>query len=218
MKPLRILVADDHEIVRQGIRALLETKPGWEVCGEARDGAEAVEMARDLKPEVVILDIGMPKLNGLEATREILKESPKTEILILTMHEAESIVRSVLDAGAKGYLLKSDAGQDLIVAVEFLERHNPFFTSRVSNMLIEGYLKKSEEGERATGPRNQLTPRQREIVRLVAEGRSNKEVATLLHLSVKTVETHRANVMDRLNLRSVSDLVRYAVRNDIIQP
>ncbi len=217
MSAVRILVADDHEVVREGVRTLLEAQPGWEVCGEAADGREAVEMTKRFKPDVIILDITMPNLNGLEATRQILKGDPKARVLILTMHESDQVVREVLDAGARGYVLKSDAGRNLIAAVEALWLHNSFFTSKVAEMVMSGYRKAvPTSGE--TPPPERLTPREREVVQLLAEGKSTKEVAVALDLSVKTAETHRSNIMRKLEMHSVSDLVRYAVRNKIIEP
>lgn len=215
---VRILIADDHEIVRRGLRAVLEAQPSWEVAGEAVTGREAVEKAKALQPDVAIIDVGMPELNGLEATRQILKALPHTEILILTMHENEQIVREVLDAGARGYVLKSDAGRDLVAAVDALCQHRPFFSSKISEMLLHSYLKGAERSERTESPRNRLTAREREIVQLLAEGKSNKEVAAALNISIKTAETHRTNIMNKLDLRSVTELVRYAVRNNIVEP
>jgi DNA-binding NarL/FixJ family response regulator len=213
---LRILVADDHEVVRYGVRVLLEGHAGWEVCAEAADGRDAVDKAVTLKPDIVILDIGMPNLNGLEATRQILRTTPQARVLILTMHESEQVVREVLEAGARGFLLKSDAGRDLIAAVEALQRYKTFFTSKVAEMVLENFLK-SKPGPAEGGERDILTPREREIVQLLAEGKSTKEVAVALGLSVKTAETHRSNIMRKLNLHSISELVLYAVRNNIVQ-
>jgi DNA-binding NarL/FixJ family response regulator len=191
---LRVLVADDHEVVRKGLRTILEEQPGWQVSGEASDGREAVDKVKMLKPDVTVVDVGMPGLNGLEATRQMLKNDPETKVLILTMHESDPLIREVLDAGARGYLLKSDAGKDLVSAVD----------------------KKPRTPADNDVPASRLTPRQREIVQLLAEGKSSKEVAVALNLSVKTAETHRANIMRRLNCHSVSELVRYAIRNNII--
>lgn len=216
MAALRILVADDHEVVRHGVRSLLEGHHGWEVCAEAADGREAVEKAIQLKADVVILDIGMPNLNGLEATRQILRSVPQARVLILTMHESEQVVREVLEAGARGFLLKSDAGRDLVAAVEALQRHKTFFTSKVAEMVLESFLKNKPRPANET-EREILTPREREIVQLLAEGKSTKEVAVALGLSVKTAETHRSNIMRKLNLHSISELVLYAVRNNIVQ-
>jgi DNA-binding NarL/FixJ family response regulator len=214
----RILVADDHEVVRRGLCALLQAQPDWEICGEAGDGRDALEKTQKLKPDVVILDIGMPSLNGLEATRQILKVMPQTKVLILTLHDSDQVVREVLNAGARGFLLKSDAARDLVAAVEALRRDKTYFTSKVAAMVLEGYLKNGTAGAQAAAPqtRNRLTPREREIVQLLAEGKSTKEVAVALGLSVKTAETHRSNIMRKLELHSVSDLVLYAVRNNIV--
>src|ERR1700727_2180981 len=218
MPALQLLLADDHEIVRQGIRSMLETQRDCKVVGEAADGRQAVSMTKELNPDVVILDIGMPSLNGLEATRQILKMRPQTKVLILTMHESDSVIREVLDAGARGYILKTDAGRDLVAAVESLRRNKTFFTSRVSQMILDGFLKGDARPVSDTQPKaGRLTARQREIVQLLAEGKSSKEVAVALGLSVKTAETHRANIMRRLDCHSVSELVRYAVRNNIIE-
>ena len=219
MSAVQILVADDHEIVRRGLRALLESQPNWEVVGEAVTGRDAVDLAKQFTPQVAILDVGMPDLNGLEATRQILKAVPQTEVLILTMHESEQVIREVLDAGARGYVLKSDAGRDLIAAVDALCQHRTFFSSRVSDMLLHAYLRRPERAEPAgEGSRSRLTAREREIVQLLAEGKSNKEVAQSLNISIKTAETHRTNIMNKLDLHSITELVRYAVRNNIVAP
>ena len=213
--PFRILVADDHEVVRRGLCALLRNQPQWEVCGEAGDGREAVEKVVTLKPEVVILDIGMPNLNGLEATRQILKTNPQIKVLVLTLHDSDQVVQEVLNAGARGFLLKTDAARDLVAAVEALRRGKTYFTPKVAAMVLDGYLRR--EGTAPERPaRRRLTPREREVVQLLAEGKSSKEVAVVLGLSVKTAETHRSNIMRKLELHSVSDLVLYAVRNNIV--
>ena len=213
---LRILVADDHDIARRGIRALLENHPGWQVCGEAKDGRETVEMAATLKPDLILLDIGMPNLNGLEATRQILATSPDALILILTMHDTDQVVREVLRAGARGFLLKSDAGRDLMAAVEALQNHRTFFTTKVSQMVLSGFLNRDGRPDEDIDE-NALTAREREVIQLLAEGKTSKEVAVTLNLSVKTAETHRTNLMRKLDLHSVADLTRYAVRNGIVQ-
>jgi len=214
LSALRILIADDHEVARQGIRSLLESHPGWEVCAEARDGREAVESATKLKPDILLLDVGMPNLNGLDAARQILAIMPDARILILTIHDSEQVVREVLAAGARGFLLKSDAGRDLLAAVEALQNRRTFFTQKVAQMMLDGYLRPHEI---ETSAQCILTPREREVIQLVAEGKTTKEVATALSLSIKTAETHRTNLMRKLNLHSVADLTLYAVRNGIVQ-
>jgi DNA-binding NarL/FixJ family response regulator len=218
MAPFRILLADDHEVVRAGLRALLEEQSGWEVVAEAADGRDAVEKASKLKPDVVVIDIAMPSLNGLEAVRQIVKAVPNTKVLVLTMYDSDPLIQQVLQAGARGYLLKSDAGRDLVSAIDALRRNKTFFTPKVSQMVLEGYLDKNpREKEAEDEPENlRLTSRQREIVQLLAEGKSSKEVAAVLGLSVKTAETHRANIMRKLDCHSVTELVRYAIRNHII--
>lgn len=214
---LRILVADDHDIIRRGLKQLLSVKPGWEVCGEAKTGREAVAMAEQLRPDVVVLDISMPDLNGLEAARQIHKNSPKMGILILTMHFTDQLVREVVDSGARGYVLKSDADRDLVTAVESISNRRTFFTREASEMLLDGFARPNVPVEPKPNGRGRLTPREREIVQLLAEGRTSKEVAVALGISVKTAETHRANIMRKLELHSVSELVRYAIRNQIIE-
>jgi DNA-binding NarL/FixJ family response regulator len=215
LSALRILIADDHEVARNGIRCVLESHAGWEVCGEATDGREAVELVGRLKPDVLLLDIGMPNLNGLDATRQILAMMPEARILILTVHDSEQVVREVLAAGARGFLLKSDAGRDLLAAVEALQHRRTFFTPKVAQMMLDGYLRPHEESDAPA--QCVLTPREREVIQLVAEGKTTKEVATALCLSVKTAETHRTNLMRKLNLHSVADITLYAIRNGIVQ-
>lgn len=216
MNKLRILVADDHEIVRKGLVSLIKSQPAWEVCAEADNGRQAVELAKQLRPEIVILDIGMPTLNGLEATRQILRENPQTRVLILTITDTDQAIRAVLDAGARGFLLKSDAARDLVSAIDALQYNKTFFTARVAEMVLSGY-----RGTHGSPKKDLLLPnltsREREVIQLLAEGRSTKEVASHLDLSVKTAETHRSNIMRKLGLHSVSELVLYAVRNNIIQ-
>lgn len=214
MKPARVLIADDHEVVRRGIREMLQQNSHLEVCGEASDGREAVKMAAELKPNIVIIDIGMPQLNGLEATRQIVRQNPAVKVLVLTMHESEQIVREVLAAGARGYLLKSDAGRDLIAALDAIAGRKTFFTSKVAEIILGTYLHGSPQSP-VTG--EVLTSREREVVQLLAEGKSTKEVAVALGVSVKTAETHRSNLMRKLDVHSVSQLVLYAVRNNMIQ-
>jgi len=216
VEPLKLLVADDHEIVRRGLRTLIEAQPGWQVTAEASDGREAVEKAKAIRPDVTVLDIGMPSLNGLEAARQMLKNDARAKILILTMHDSDPLIREVLDAGARGYVLKTDASRDLVTAINAVRSNKTFFTAKVAQIVLDGYLDKKPRKD-AESAQTRLTPRQREIVQLLAEGKSSKEVAVALGLSVKTAETHRANIMKRLDCRSVSELVRYAVRNNIIE-
>jgi DNA-binding NarL/FixJ family response regulator len=216
VEPLKLLVADDHEIVRRGLRTLIEAQPGWQVTAEASDGREAVEKAKAIRPDVTVLDIGMPSLNGLEAARQMLKNDARAKILILTMHDSDPLIREVLDAGARGYVLKTDASRDLVTAINAVRSNKTFFTAKVAQIVLDGYLDKKPRKD-AESAQTRLTPRQREIVQLLAEGKSSKEVAVALGLSVKTAETHRANIMKRLDCHSVSELVRYAVRNNIIE-
>jgi DNA-binding NarL/FixJ family response regulator len=214
---LRILLADDHDIVRRGLKELLEEHVGWSVCAEASNGRAAVELALAHRPQIAVLDLSMPELNGLEATRRIRERLPDTEVLIFSMHESEELIRDVLAAGARGYLLKSDASRQLVSAVESLSRHKPFFSGRVSEVVLSGFLK---AGQVQAGPSalERLTSREREVVQLLAEGKNNKHIARLLDLSVKTVETHRSSAMRKLDLKSLPDLVRFAIRNQVIQP
>lgn len=212
MKPARIIIADDHELVRKGLAAVVAETGTWKVVAEAGNGRQAVQLVSEHKPDIAILDLTMPELNGLEATRQILAAEPQTRVLILTAHESEQLIREVLGAGAQGYVLKSDAGRILIGAVESLLEGRTFFTSKVARMVLEGYLRSPAETQ--TLPT--LSGREREIVQLLAEGRSNKEVARKLDISVKTAETHRSNIMRKMHFESLSDLVRYAVRNKII--
>ncbi|HEV2102947.1 MAG TPA: response regulator transcription factor [Candidatus Acidoferrum sp.] len=210
MAQLSILIADDHAVVRAGLRTLLESRSNWQVCAEAADGRDAVEKAVKHKPHIAILDIGMPLLNGVEATRHIRKASPSTEILILTMHESDDLVQQVVEAGARGYILKDEADRALLNAVQALSLHKPFFSSRVSEAAVAS-------DDSAKSSRSRLTPREREILQLLAEGKSNKDVANLLNISVNTAEAHRANIMLKLGFHSLAELIMYAIRNNIIQ-
>ena len=216
MGTLRLVVADDHDIVRRGLLNLLEEQPGWEVVGEAADGKEAVKKVLETKPDVTILDIRMPLVNGLEAAREITKSGSKTRILILTMYESDAMIREVLDAGARGYVLKSDAARDLVAAVQALRYNKTFFTSKVAEIVVNGFSKKRPDENES--PASRVTARQREILKLLAEGKTSKEAAAVLGIRIKTLETHRANMMKRLNCHSLSALVRYALRNKIVAP
>jgi DNA-binding NarL/FixJ family response regulator len=213
---VRILIADDHDVVRAGLRQLLLERKGWEVCGEATTGRQATALALETKPDVVVMDIAMPELNGLEAARQIRKALPKTEIVILTLHLSDQLAYEIINSGIRGYVLKSDCNRDLVNAVEAVSLHRPFFTAKVSEMMMDG-LRGDRPREPNGDARNRLTGRQREIVQLLAEGKTSKEVAVALNISVKTAETHRANIMRRLELHSVSELVRYAVKNQIIE-
>ncbi|MGB8830565.1 MAG: response regulator transcription factor [Candidatus Sulfotelmatobacter sp.] len=215
---LRILIADDHELVRRGLSSLLQTHEGWEICGEASDGREAVEKAKLLKPDFVIVDIGMPNLNGLAATRQLAQFDPNFKIIVLTITDSDHVIREALNAGARGFVLKSDAARDLVSAIEALQRGQMFFTPRVNEMVLAGFLDKGTVAARGAPPKfPTLTPREREVIQLLAEGKSSKEVASLLNLSTKTAETHRSNIMRKLGFHSIRDLVLYAVKNNIIQ-
>jgi len=209
----RILIADDHEVVRSGLRLILEAHAGWEVVAEAADGKAAIVKALETKPDVAILDYSIPLVNGVEATRQIRKRNPQIEVLIFTMHDSETLVGEVLDAGARAYLLKSDAKEHLISAIEALAVHKPFFSGQVSEKLLETYLL-AQKG-RLGGV---LSPRERGVVQLIAEGHTNKAISAILNLSIKTIESHRAAAMRKLNITSTAGIVRYAIRNKLIEP
>jgi len=218
VKKLRILVADDHGLVRRGARALLQARHGWRVVGEAANGREAVEKAIELKPDVAVVDIGMPELDGVEVARQIREAVPHTKVLVLTMHESDQMVRRALDAGARGYLLKSDLTDCLAKAVKAVSEGKRFLTPKVSEIVLEGFLKtrsQHQQGERA-GART--TPREIEIIRLLAGGKTNKEIAAALGITVRTVETHRAKIMLKLGLHSLTELIHYAIRHKIVSP
>jgi DNA-binding NarL/FixJ family response regulator len=216
-KILRILVADDHDILRRGVRHLLSSRPDWQICAEARTGREAVLLCEEHKPDVAILDISMPELNGLEATRRIRKQSPLTSIIILSLHFSDELVKEVVEAGARGYVMKADTDRDLMNAVEAIANQRTFFTPRAAEMLLSNLSDRLAPYEAPTLLRSRLTPREREIVQLLAEGNSSTEVAGVLGISVKTAETHRANIMRKLQVHSASELVRYAIKNSIIE-
>ncbi len=209
----RILIADDHEVVRSGLRAILEAHDGWEVVAEAENGKDAVTKALSSKPDVAIIDYSLPVINGIEATRQIRSRLPDAEILIFTMHDSDILVGALLEAGARAYLLKSDAKPYLVAAVESLVNHKPFFTGRVSEQLLRSYLTALPARGEGT-----LTPRERLVVQLISEGHSNKEIGTILNLSVKTIESHRATAMRKLNVTSTAAIVRYAIRNKLVEP
>jgi DNA-binding NarL/FixJ family response regulator len=211
----RILIADDHDIVRKGLRALVQEEPSWQVVADVQDGRSAVVKTQELKPDVAILDIAMPSLNGLDATKQIVKVNPDTKVLILTMHDSERLIQHVLNAGARGYLLKSDAGRDLVVAIRALLLGQTYFTQKVAQIVLDTFTgKKTTTTE---GDIQSLTAKEREVVQLLAEGKSSKEAADVLKVSTKTLETHRSNIMRKLGCHSVTDVVRYAIRNHLAQ-
>jgi DNA-binding NarL/FixJ family response regulator len=215
MDAFRILLADDHPVFRFGLRSLLASHPGWQVCGEAADGRDAVEKCKRLKPDLLVLDIGMPELNGVDVARQILRQNPKQRILVLTEVDSERVVRDCLDAGVRGWVFKSEGTDSLVAAVEALQRRNSIFSSRVSDLMLGKYLDRNGVAPTADeGPG--LSPRQREVVQLLAESKTSKEVAMILNMSVKTAETHRSNIMSKLKLHSIAELVLYAVRNEIV--
>jgi DNA-binding NarL/FixJ family response regulator len=216
-KKLRILVADDHDVMREGTRAVIERQPGWELCGLAATGREAVAQAILLQPDIVIMDMTMPELNGLDAAVQIKRRLPGTEILMFTGHETDELIREAFQAGVKSFIFKSEAHTYLVEAIESLSRHKPFFTSKVSEILFADILTRSEKTSGVNHPGQRLSAREREIVQLLAEGRTNKEVGDVLGISVRTAESHRASVLRKLSLDSVAALVRYAVRNKIIE-
>lgn len=217
MNNFRILVADDHEIVRHGLVSLIESHPGWEVCDEADNGRMAVDKVKELKPDVAILDIGMPILNGLEATRQILRDNPQVKVLILTITDTGPTIRAALDAGARGFLLKSDVAGDVVAAVQALQNGHTFFTTRASEMILSGYLRNARVTNKDEVTVPTLTSREREVIQLLAEGKSTEEVACLLDVSTRTAQTHRCNLMRKFNLHSVGELVLFALRNGVIQ-
>jgi DNA-binding NarL/FixJ family response regulator len=217
MIALRILLADDHPLMRQGIRSVLERQSGWTVCGEAVNGREAVAMAKRLSPDIAIIDITMPELNGLEAARQIRREMPSVEVLILTMHDSDVLIAGALEAGARGCILKTDSARLLVAAVEAVAQHKPFFAGKVAEVVMGSSLIAKDVEESTLALDHRLSAREREVIQLVAEGRTNKEIATKLNISVKTVDAHRTNIMRRLSLHSTAELVRYAIRNKIIE-
>jgi DNA-binding NarL/FixJ family response regulator len=216
LKKLRILIADDHGLIRRGARIILQARRGWKVVGEAANGREAVEKAIKLKPDVVVVDISMPELDGVEVIRQIRASVPDTKILVLTMHESDQMVRRALDAGANGYLLKSDLTEYLPKAVRAVAENKSFLTPKISEIVLEGFINARNKPveEKRTGLR--ITPRELEIIRLLAQGKSNKELSTQLGITVRTVETHRSKIMLKLGLHSLAELIHYAMRNEII--
>ena len=218
MNAARILIADDHEVMRVGLRLLLEKQPGYEVCGVAKTGKEAVEQAKALEPDIVVLDMSMPELPGLEAARQIKKLLPQAELLIFTANENEDIIRQVFEAGAKSYIRKDEAAAHLLDAVNSLLEHKPFFTSRVSEVLFAKFLERSSATRKSESQESCLSEREREVVRLLGEGRSNKEVAAALGISSRTAEVHRASAMKKAGVKSLGELIRWAIRNHIMIP
>jgi DNA-binding NarL/FixJ family response regulator len=212
---VRILLADDHTVVRHGLRLILERQPSFEVVGESADGREAVEMAEMCKPDVVVMDIGMPNLNGIEAARRIIAAHPETAVAILSMHSDEGYVIRALKAGVRAYLLKDSAEADLINAIRSISEGKSFFSPAISKLLQEDYMRQIED-DGLEDSYELLTAREREVLQMVAEGKTNKEVANLLNLSLFTVETHRGHILQKLNLHSVPELILYAVRKGII--
>lgn len=212
---MRILIADDHEIVRKGLCQLVRSRTDWEICGEARDGEEACRMAAELHPDLVIVDLGMPRLNGLEATRQMVQANPAQKVLILTIADAEQMVEKALQAGARGFVLKSDAARDLIAAIDAVSRGMTFFTARVDNLIFDGF----RHGTRTAPDQvrvGKLTVREQQIVQYIAEGKSTREIAEMLNISAKTTETHRNNILRKLKIHSVPELVMFVLRNNLV--
>jgi DNA-binding NarL/FixJ family response regulator len=216
MKTLSILLADDHDLLRRGVKSLLQSRADWEVCCEAHTGREAVSKAEKMKPDIAILDISMPDLNGVDAAKRIRKVSPRTEVLILSSHYSDQLVRDILEAGARGYVRKSDSDRHLVIAVETLAKHQPFFNPQATDVILTKYNEGTVPAD-LSAPIHGLTSREREITQLVTEGKNSNEVASFLCISVKTVDTHRANIMRKLQIHSRTELVRFAIRNHIIQ-
>ena len=215
-KKLRIVVADDHELVHRGIRDLLQDQPGWKVVGQAADGREAVEKVKKLRPDIAILDISMPQVDGLEATRRIREEAGETQVLVLTMHESDQMVRRVLEAGARGYVLKSDMAMRLVKAVKDVARGKTSLTPKVSEIVLEGFLKVAAESKHREHPPVRPTRREKEVIRLLAQGKANKEIASGLGITARTVETHRARIMMKMGFHTLTDLIHYAIREKIV--
>ena len=212
---ISVLLVDDHDLMRRGIRDLLQADPEFEVCGEACNGRDGIELAKSLKPDVIVLDLTMPELNGLEAIRRLRKELPNTEPLVFSMHDSEDLIREVFAAGARGYVLKSDAALHLVQAIKSLSQHKPFFTSRISEVILNSLV--SPGGDKADSrPGGPLTLREREILKLLAENKSNQAIASELRISVRTVETHRRSIMQKISANSIVELVHYAIRNNLV--
>jgi DNA-binding NarL/FixJ family response regulator len=216
VRKLRILVADDHALLRRGARGVLHSRPGWRVVGEAGSGREAVERAKKLKPDVAIVDISMPDLDGVEVTRQIREAVPSTKVLVLTMHESDQMVQRAFEAGAQGYVLKSGLTECLTKAVKAVSEGKRFLTPKVSEIVLEGFLKTGRQNQGTERKGVRITPRELEIIRLLATGKTNKEIAQPLAITVRTVETHRSKIMLKLGLHSLADLILYAIRNHIV--
>jgi DNA-binding NarL/FixJ family response regulator len=216
MDELRVLIADDHDLIRRGVRDLLAARSGWQVVGEACNGADAVRKAVSLRPDVAILDFSMPELNGPGAAAQIVEKVPETGVVVLTMHDSEQVMREVLQSGARGLVLKTDADRDLLEAVEAVARKRHFFTTRLSELVLDGYLTGTVAKEKVKNKVAQLTERECEVVRLLADGLSSKEAATRLQISIRTVESHRINISRKLGFNSIAKLVHYAIRHGIV--
>ena len=215
MNKIRVILAEDHTIVRQGLRSLLEQSDDIEVIAEAEDGREAVNKTEQLKPDIVLMDISMPILNGIEATRQIKKKFPDIKVLILTMHTTEEYISQILHAGASGYLVKKSAHHELLSAIKAIQKGNSYLSPLVSKKVVDQYLQKTQDDIKQDRY-EKLTTREREVLQLIAEGKANKEIAERLYLSVKTVETHKAHLMEKLNLHTTTDLIKYAIQKGII--
>jgi DNA-binding NarL/FixJ family response regulator len=218
LSDLRILIADDHELIRRGVRNLISSRGGWRVVGEACNGAEAVEMAQSVRPDVAIIDFSMPKLDGPAAAAKIAQLSPNTAVVVLTMHDSDHVVREVLRSGAKGFVLKSDADHDLIHALEAVAQQRHFFTRRVTDMVLGGYLTTQKAPAERCADKTQLTVREREVLCMLADGVTSKQIAAKLNISVRTVESHRIRINRKLGFSSVAELVRYAIRHGLVSP
>ena len=218
MKPLRILLADDHQITLTGLRTVLESQAGWQICGETRTGREAVEKARHLKPDVVVMDFSMPEMNGLEATREILKLLPNTEVLILTAYASGTLAQEALAAGARGFVLKTEVNRQLVAAIKKLAEHKLSFTQKASDLVLETARQTGSTNGSAEVPNPSLTEREREVIRMVAAGKKSKEIAAALNISVRTADVHRSHILGKLKLQGTADLVRYAIRAKLVEP
>jgi two-component system response regulator NreC len=215
MARLRILLADDHTLVRHGLRKVLEERPEWQVVGEASDGRSAVALAEELKPDVAVIDVAMPLLNGVEATRQIVRRAPGVKVLVLSMYSDEAYVTQILKAGAVGYLLKDSADVDLLQAVQCAAAGQSFFSPAVARLMLDDYVR--QRGPLAADRYESLSDREREIFQLVAEGKANKDIASLLTISLSTVETHRARIMEKLDVHSAAEIVLYAVRRGVVR-